>query len=109
MRSVASAIRACLHSFSWSQFLQSPSCLYQTWMPFLVEKVIKVLVLKWELYPSKKPFTGSMVWILILFIFAVSSSDSAIFKCAMSKALCIVCRLTWSSRAMLASCSPTRL
>ncbi len=46
---LASASRVVLQLWSCSQFWQSPSCLYQTWMPVLAEKVTMVLVLKWVL------------------------------------------------------------
>ena len=43
-RSFASASSVSLHVCSCSQFLQSPSWRYHTWMPFLAEKVISALV-----------------------------------------------------------------
>jgi len=45
-RSLASSSKVCLQVWSCSQFLQSPSCLYQTWMPVLAEKVTMAFVLK---------------------------------------------------------------
>ena len=86
-RSCASWSSVSLQVWSCSQFLQSPSCLYQIWIPFLAEKVTIALVLKCGLYPTKNPLVGSMVLIFILLILAASSSDSWTFELAVLSAL----------------------
>ncbi len=45
-RSLASARSVSLQVCSCSQFLQSPSCLYQTWIPVLAENVTMASVWK---------------------------------------------------------------
>ena len=52
---------------------------------------------------------GFTVWILILLIFAISSSESLTFALAMPSALWTVCLVTFSFLATLASASPVFL
>ena len=107
--SFASFRRVSLQVCSCSQFWQSPSCLYQTWMPVLAEKVTMALVLKCVLYPVSTPVAGFTVSILILLILAISSRESWTFAFAMPSALWTVCRVTFSFLATLASASPVFL
>ena len=85
---------------------QWPSCLYQTWMPFLEEKVTNAWVLKCGLYPERKPLVVFRVCISMWFSFAASVSASDILRLAVFMALWTVWRVTLSSLAMLASCCP---
>jgi hypothetical protein len=86
-RSSISVTIAFLQSCRWSQLLQSPSCLYQTWTPFRAEKVTIACVLNSELWPTSTPLTAFKPVTFILLSLAVSMSACAIFVFAPSTAL----------------------
>jgi len=93
-RSSLSLIRVCLQLSSFVHSEQSPSPLYQTWIPFATENVTSTSVLQVGLYPMRNPFLKSILRISTLFNCAASVSARDILVSMALKVLFVVCGVT---------------
>lgn len=81
-----------LSSFVHSE--QSPSPLYQIWIPFATENVTRTSVLQVGLYPRRNPFLRSILRMSSLLSCAASVSAREIFVSMALKVLFVVCGVT---------------
>ena len=89
-----SLMRVCLQLSIFVQSEQSPSPLYQTWIPFATENVTRTSVLQVGLYPERNPFLRSILRMSSLCNCAASVNARDIFVSMAFNVLFVVCGVT---------------
>jgi len=93
-RSSLSLMSVCLQLSSFVHSEQSPSPLYQTWIPFATENVTRTSVLQVGLYPKRNPFRRSILRMSSLLSCAASVRAREIFESMALKVLFVVWGVT---------------